>query len=80
MPMISINAMAHMGFLREGSPPLHYIPIRKPLKDCELLRALRDLHREYRCPPLSEVQHKLTSRDLIRLCHCQIRPRSMYRK
>ena len=25
MPMISSNAMAHMGFLREGSPPLHYI-------------------------------------------------------
>jgi hypothetical protein len=32
MPMISSNGMAHMGFLQEGSPSFHYIPIRKPLK------------------------------------------------
>ena len=38
MPMISSNAMAHMGFLREGSPPFHYIPIRKPLKSARVAR------------------------------------------
>jgi hypothetical protein len=32
MPAISSNAMAHMGFLREGSPPFHFIPIRKPFE------------------------------------------------
>ena len=51
MPMISSNAMAHMGILREGSPPLHYIPIRKTLKDGELHRAIVALQREYMCPP-----------------------------
>src|SRR5262249_49132929 len=39
MPMISSNAMAHMGFLREGSPLFHYIPIRKPLKSARVLVA-----------------------------------------
>jgi len=30
--------MAHIGFLREGSPPFHYIPIRKPLKSARVAR------------------------------------------
>jgi len=36
--MISSNAMAHMGFLQEGSPPFHHIPIRKPLKSARVAR------------------------------------------
>jgi len=38
VPMIRSSAMAHIGFLREGSPPFHYIPIRKPLKSARVAR------------------------------------------
>ena len=38
MPIISSNAMAHMGFLQEGSPPFHYILLRKPLKSARVAR------------------------------------------
>ena len=37
MPMSSSNAMAHMGFLREGLQPFHYIPIRRSLKSARVV-------------------------------------------